>query len=286
MRTIVQAIQRERGAALMGVLNLTPDSFFDGGRYDASGAGERRIRELVEQGSDIIDIGGESTRPGAEPIPAGEQIRRIEAAVRYASGLQGVLVSIDTTSPEVADRMLSLGAHIINDVSCVADPDLARVVARHAASIVVMHARGPMTQMAGFSQYPQRGYEDVVMDVRREWLAARERAMSAGVAREDVWFDPGLGFQKNAGHSFELLARLEQFRELDTPIVVGPSRKSFISKVHRGGPETRLGGTIAACLAALERGASVLRIHDVFDVQQALAVARAVGSGPAGASHA
>lgn len=270
----------------MGVLNLTPDSFFDGGRYEASEAAEGRIRDLVEQGSDIIDIGGESTRPGSTAVAAHTQIARIEAAVRYAAGLQGLLVSIDTTSPEVADRMLSLGAHIINDVSCLADADLARVAARHRATLVVMHARGSMAQMAGFSQYPERAYEDVVTDVEREWLTARERALSAGVAREDVWFDPGLGFQKNARHSFELLARLEHFRALETPIVVGPSRKSFISKVHRGGPEARLGGTVAACLAAVERGACVLRVHDVFDVQQALAVARAVGSGQAGASHA
>ncbi len=279
VRDRLDSSTRARGAALMGVLNLTPDSFYDGGRFLGDAPARAQVDALLEAGADCLDIGGESTRPGAARVSAHEQITRIESAVRYAVG-RGALVSIDTTEPEVATRMLELGAHLVNDVSCLANPELAAVCARFDASLILMHSRGSMTDMRGFSQYPDSAYADVVADVAKEWRAARERAVSAGLDRERVFFDPGIGFAKNASQSFELLRGLARFVGEGVPIVVGASRKSFIAQVDPVPASDRLGGTIAACLLAVERGATVLRVHDVHAVAQALAVARAIQSGP------
>lgn len=268
-----------RGAALMGVLNATPDSFYDGGRYPSADRLLSRVDELIELGVDILDIGGESSRPGSEPVPAAGQLERIEAPVRHALA-RGALVSIDTTDPDVADAMLKAGAHAINDVSCLAEPELARVTARYGATLILMHARGPMSRMAGFSAYPEQGYSDVVNDVLSEWRTARDTAVTMGLAPGRVWFDPGIGFGKSARHSFSLLNALSFFSGEGVPIVVGPSRKSFIDLVDRGPPQQRLGGSIAAAIAAVERGASVLRVHDVRDMHQALVVSRAIRDVP------
>jgi dihydropteroate synthase len=267
----VLRICRERSAALMGILNVTPDSFYDGGRYLDEASVAERIEALVAEGADIIDIGGESSRPGSVKVPAAEQVARIEVAVRRAVA-SGVKVSIDTTSPEVADRMLGLGAHIVNDVSCLSDPELARVTARYQADLVLMHARGSMAEMKGFSVYAEDAYDDVVTDVLREWGAARDRALEVGLARDRVWLDPGIGFAKNARQSWELLRRLPELTAEGVPVVVGPSRKSFIGALDGSPPEQRLGGTIAACVLSVQRGAHVLRVHDVAAVKQALRV--------------
>ena len=258
----------------MGVLNVTPDSFFDGGRYDDAAHGARRIDELLLEGADLIDIGAESTRPGAAAIPAREQITRLEPALRHALH-SGALVSVDTASAEVARHALALGAHLINDVSCLADDDLARACAEAGAPLILMHARGPAASMAGFSVYPDAGYKDVVEDVRSEWRAARTRAVAAGMAAEDVYFDPGLGFAKNANQSYTLLARLAEFQS-EGLLVVGASRKSFLATVDGAPPEQRLGGSVAACLLAAARGAAIVRVHDVREVRQALRVAAVV----------
>jgi dihydropteroate synthase len=196
--------------------------------------------------------------------------------VKYAVERGGVLVSVDTTQPEVAQHALELGAHLVNDVSCLADSNLARVAARFGASLVIMHARGPMSAMAGYSAYPDAGYADVVEDVKREWRAARDRALAAGLPADRVLFDPGIGYNKSARHSFELLARLAEFRSEGALVVVGPSRKSFIASVDGAKNADRLGGTIAACLSSVARGAAVLRVHDVREVKQALAVSQRV----------
>jgi dihydropteroate synthase len=272
---LVDAACRARGAALMGVLNVTPDSFHDGGRYCTVEAATAHVTRLVEQRADIIDIGGESSRPGATPVKPDEQLARVEPALRFAIGQRRPLVSVDTTSPQVAERVLQLGADAINDVSCLADPELARVAARHGAALIIMHNRGPLGEMNGFSQYPDDAYHDVVEQTLMEWTAARDRAKRAGMDPDDILLDPGFGFAKNARHSFELLRRLEEFRSAGARIVVGPSRKSFIAAVDPSPPEHRLGGTIAACLLCAQRGASVLRVHDVAAVRQALAVASA-----------
>jgi dihydropteroate synthase len=261
----------------MGVLNATPDSFSDGGRYYQAEAARAHVDRLLDEGADLIDVGGESSRPGAEPVAAEEQIRRIGPALAHAVE-RGALVSIDTTSPEVAEHALRHGARVVNDVSCLANPELATVTARHGAVLILMHSREPMSTLRGFSCYPDDAYGDVVADVAAEWRGARDRALERGMPEDDVWLDPGLGFAKNARHSFELLRRLSELVAQGAPVVVGPSRKSFISAVDESPPSERLGGTIAACLHAARAGAQVLRVHDVAPVRQALAVARRLGA--------
>jgi len=258
----------------MGVLNVTPDSFFDGGRYDSAEQAKQRIDQLLRDGADLIDIGAESTRPGAAAISAAEQIARLEPALRYAAS-RGALISVDTASALVARHALALGAQLINDVSCLADEDLARACAEHDAPLIIMHARGPAASMAGFSVYPDTGYQNVIEDVRREWRAARARALSVGLSGEDIYFDPGLGFAKNAQQSYTLLAHLAEFQS-EGLMVVGASRKSFLASVDGAPPTERLGGSVAACLLAAARGAAILRVHDVREVGQALRVAAVV----------
>jgi dihydropteroate synthase len=275
---IIESAVLARGAALMGVVNVTPDSFFDGGRYFASGEAARRVDAVLEAGATIVDVGGESTRPGAESVHADEQIARIAPAIARAVE-RGAVASVDTTNAEVADFALLRGARIVNDVSCLADTALADIVSRREAALIVMHSRGPMTRMAGFSQWPEDGYADVVGEVRSELETARARAVARGVRPEHVFIDPGLGFAKSARHSFELLRRLGELRTPGDVLVVGPGRKSFIASVDPSSPEGRLGGTIAASLIAVERGAQVLRVHDVREVRQALAVAMAARVG-------
>lgn len=266
---------------IMGILNRTPDSFSDGGLFIDEGAALSRIEGMLSEGADLIDIGAESTRPGAPPVSDEEQIARIGASVREAARL-GAMVSIDTTSPVVAGRALAEGAAVVNSVSLDAAGALGALCARHGAALVLMHCRGSMAAMSGFSAYPDDAYDDVVEDVAREWSAAAERAMAAGLAREELILDPGLGFTKNARHSLELCARLDELCALGFPVLVGPSRKSFLARaaaVARGShtpPVARLGGSVAAALACASRGAAMVRVHDVAAVRQALAVAEAI----------
>jgi dihydropteroate synthase len=263
----------------MGILNLTPDSFFDGGRYEQPAQARTAVDRLVEAGAAIIDMGGESSRPGAEPVPAAEQIERLEPALLHARERRA-LVSVDTTSPEVALFAVDRGARIINDVSSLADAGLADVAAGSGAALILTHCRGPMSDMPGFSEWPDSAYDDVVDDVIAEWERTRDRACARGVPRENVWMDPGLGFSKNARHSLELIRRAAELRRAGAPVVLGPGRKSFIAHVDPCAPEERLGGTIAACLAAARQGVDVLRVHDVRDVRQALALSRALEPQP------
>ncbi|MCC6554943.1 MAG: dihydropteroate synthase [Polyangiaceae bacterium] len=265
----------------MGILNRTPDSFSDGGLFVDDGAARARIEAMLSEGADIIDIGAESTRPGARPVPDGEQIARVGASVRDAAGL-GAIVSIDTTSPAVAARALEDGAAVVNTVSLEPAAELGALCARHGAALALMHCRGAMSAMRGFSAYPDDAYGDVVADVAREWSAAAERAMAAGLPREDLILDPGLGFAKNARHSLELCARLDELCALGFPVLVGPSRKSFLARAaapagaEQAPPSERLGGTIAATLLCAARGAAIVRVHDVPAARQALAVAAAI----------
>jgi dihydropteroate synthase len=271
-------MRRESRPATMGVLNVTPDSFSDGGRYLSKEDARARIDRLLEEGATIIDVGGESTRPGARPVSAPEQIARTLDAVRYAAQERGAIVSIDTTSPDVAVAALEAGAQVVNDVSCLADPRLAEVAASRGALLVIMHSRGAMAEMPGFSTYASDAYGDIVEDVARELSAARDRAVGAGVSRDDVFLDPGLGFHKNASHSYELLARLSELSSLGAPLVVGASRKSFLARDLGVPAKDRIGGSIAAALSAARSGAAVLRVHDVLETRHALAVEAAIAA--------
>jgi dihydropteroate synthase len=271
---VLARTQSVRGVALMGVCNVTPDSFSDGGQYLEPTAARARVEDLIAQGADIIDIGGESTRPGAAAVPAAVQIERVLGPLRHAV-LRGACVSIDTASAEVAEACLNAGATAINDVSCLRDDALAKVVARRGAALVLMHARGTQEKMHGFSLYPDDGYGDVVDDVVAEWNAAAARATAAGVRRDALAMDPGLGFAKNARQSMELLARLDEIaRAIDVPVAVGASRKSFLTLVDTAAlPADRLGASIAAAQHAARAGAAILRVHDVRATRQALDLA-------------
>jgi dihydropteroate synthase len=260
----------------MGVVNTTPDSFSDGGRYLAPDAAIEKVDRLAAAGSDFIDIGGESTRPGAAAVPADEQLRRIEPALRHAVDHTDCAVSVDTTLAAVAEQALEWGADVINDISCLSEPSLASAAAKHGAALVIMHSRGAMSGMKGYSTWPDDDYQDIVRDVLRDWMPARERAVDLGVASDEIYFDPGLGFAKNARQSMEVVARLDEFASAGAPLLVGPSRKSFIGAVDGSEPGDRLGGTIAACLECVKRGAAVLRVHDVQPVRQAILLARAL----------
>lgn len=260
----------------MGVLNRTPDSFSDGGKYLDEGAAIARIDAMLDEGAAIIDVGAESTRPGAEPVSAAEQIARLGGAVREAVS-RGALVSIDTTLPEVAARALDDGASIVNTTSLDPAAELGALAASRGASLVLMHSRGPMRDMKGFSAYPDDAYGDVVASVSAELVAAADRAAAAGLDRSAIVLDPGLGFAKNARHSMELCARLDEIVALGYPVLVGASNKSFlVSALGASRPEDRVGGSIAAAILCAERGASILRVHDVAATAQALAVARAL----------
>lgn len=284
----------------MGVLNKTPDSFSDGGRFVNDSAALRHVELLRDEGADVLDIGAESTRPGSQPVPPSEQIERLGSLVRDAVELIPI-VSIDTTSVEVAQHALDQGASVVNSVALEPAAELGALCARYGAAFVLMHSRGPMSAMPGFSMVDDAAYGDVVADVAREWSAAAQRALDAGLPPSELLLDPGLGFAKNARHSIELCARLDELCALGFPVVVGPSRKSFLAKTaaaraaRREGekapapPEARLGGTIAATLACIEHGASVVRVHDVAQAQQAIAVFEAIEQAKGakeGADHA
>jgi dihydropteroate synthase len=275
VHSLLERVARQRTTLLMGIVNVTPNSFYDGGRYEAPEAGRQRVVHLLDEGADILDIGGESSKPGAPRVPPAQQLERIGAALGEALAHDAV-VSIDTANPEVAAAALERGAHIINDVTCLSDPELASAVARHDAYLLLSHARAHQSEMAGFSEWPDDDYRDVVREVLCDLDAARARAVDRGVQPDRVWFDPGLGFSKNARQSLELLARTRELVASNVVLVVGASRKSFIKAVHESPPEERLGGSLAASLWAARAGAQVLRVHDVAAMRQALLVEAAL----------
>ncbi len=259
---------------IMGILNVTPDSFWDGGRHHQPGLAISKAHELLEQGADIIDVGGESTRPGSEPVSADEETRRIGPVVERLVKELNAPISIDTRKSEVAERMLELGAHMINDISgLIHDPGMVDVVRRFDVPIVIMHMRGTPENMQSHTHY-----QDVVQDVRAELLERVAWAEANGIRAENIIIDPGMGFAKTAEQCIEMLARLQEFRDLGYPILVGPSRKSFIGKTVGLIPEQRLEATIAACVVAVMKGASIVRVHDVGEVARALRLVQVIRS--------
>ncbi|HYJ20501.1 MAG TPA: dihydropteroate synthase [Solirubrobacterales bacterium] len=255
----------------MGVVNVTPDSFSDGGLYLDPEAAIRHGVELARAGAEILDVGGESTRPGAEEVGLDEELRRVEPVVAGLAGGEAQ-ISVDTSKAAVAVAALGAGAEIVNDVTALrGDPEMAALCADRGATVVLMHMLGSPRTM---QENPV--YGDVVIDVKA-FLAERvEAAVAAGIAEERIWLDPGIGFGKSAEHNLELLRRLAELRELGRPLVIGTSRKSFIGKVDGSDAGERLGGTIASSVLAAAEGAAVLRVHDVAEVGQAMAVAGAI----------
>ncbi len=255
----------------MGIVNVTPDSFSDGGLFLAPEDAIAHGRELAADGADLVDVGGESTRPGADPVPAEEERRRVLPVIE-ALAADGIEVSIDTTKTAVAEPALEAGAKVVNDVSAFRfEPELAGLAASSGATCVLMHMLGEPRTM---QEDPR--YDDVVSDVRSFLEERLAFAVGQGVAEERVWLDPGIGFGKTAEHNLELLRRLDEIVAIGRPVVVGTSRKSFLGKITGRGEEGRLAGTVASNVMAFERGAEVFRVHDVAEVGDALRVADAV----------
>jgi len=257
---------------VMGIVNLTPDSFSDGGRFGDVDEALDEAERMVEAGAGLIDVGGESTRPGADRVPADEELRRILPFIERSSERLSVPISVDTRKAVVAREALGAGAEIVNDVSGLAyDPAMGEVVAGAGAGVVLMHMRGDPATMKGLAEY-----HDVPGEVAAELAAAVERARAAGIDEDTIVLDPGIGFAKAAPHSFAVLAHLGALATLGFPLLVGPSRKSFLGRVIDGGPTERTVGTVAACVAAYFGGARIFRVHDVGPVTQALAVTEAI----------
>ncbi len=277
-RTDRAASWRHRGgeldlsrARIMGIVNITPDSFSDGGRYLDPDAACRRAERLILEGADLLDLGGESTRPGSDPVPAEEEIARVVPVIGEIAKL-GVPVSIDTSKAEVARAALEAGAVIVNDVTALGDPAMATLVAETGAGLVLMHMLGrPKTMQT------DPVYADLIGEVGAFLVERRARAEAAGVERDRILLDPGIGFGKRLEHNLTLLARLPELASLGSPVLVGASRKRFLSTLTGvSEPEDRVAGSVAAAVAARMRGAAVLRVHDVAATREGLAVADAV----------
>jgi len=257
---------------VMGILNVTPDSFSDGGELPSAADVLRRAERMIEEGAALLDVGGESTRPGAPSVDTDEEIGRVVPAVEALSREFAVPISVDTRKADVARKALAAGASIVNDVSALSfDPHMGSAVAEAGAGVVLMHMRGTPADMR-----ERAVYADVTAEVRAELAEAVDRALEAGIRPEAIALDPGFGFAKDATQSLRLLGELSKLATLGFPMLVGPSRKSFLGEVLALPPKERAVGTAAACVLAYLGGARIFRVHDVAPVVQALAVAAAL----------
>jgi dihydropteroate synthase len=258
----------------MGIVNVTPDSFSDGGRHLDPAAAAEHARRLIAAGADILDIGAESTRPRAAPVDEAEELRRLIPVIEAVRADSDIAISVDTMKPNVARAAMAAGASVWNDVTALRwSPESLATAAELGCEVVLMHMLGE----PGTMQDDPR-YEDVVGEVTAFLLDRAQAAMAAGIPREAIWLDPGIGFGKTPAHNLTLIANLDSLVELGFPVVMGASRKRFIAAVDAGakGADDRLGGSIAVALAAARAGAGVLRVHDVRETVQALALDRAI----------
>jgi dihydropteroate synthase len=265
------SVENLRVPSLMGIVNVTPDSFSDGGQFLDPGRAVEHGRELVRQGADVLDIGGESTRPGAAAVDAEEELARVGPVIEGLAGV-GVPISIDTSKLAVAEAALGAGASMVNDVTALrAEPAIAALCSDRDAELVLMHMQGSPRTM---QENPT--YEDVVDDVKAFLEERMEFATAEGVPEERIWLDPGIGFGKTVEHNLELLHRLRELTELGRPLLVGTSRKSFLGKITGAEVDDRLGGTIASCALAFANGAAMIRVHEVREVREGMQVAAAI----------
>lgn len=259
-------------AYIMGVLNLTPDSFFDGRRFLEPEAAVQHAFRMEAEGADIIDLGGESTRPGAQAVPLKEEFRRVLPVLKRLSGRLKVPISIDTYKSEVAERCIQCGAEMVNDISGLYfDPRMKEIVARHQVPVIVMHMKGTPRDM---QKDPQ--YRDLIGEILSFFRESISRADAAGVPADKIIIDPGIGFGKSFAHNLDILKGLESFKVLGKPIMVGVSRKSFLGKILDLPVDERLEGSIAAALYAVLRGANIVRVHDVAATVRALRTVEAI----------
>jgi dihydropteroate synthase len=254
----------------MGIINVTPDSFSSDGIWSESGIKTdiaNLAQRLVKEGADIIDIGGESSRPGANPVPLKEELIRVIPAIKAIAKKVRIPISVDTSKPEVARLALDNGAVIVNDISGLRNPQMARIVARNNAGVIIMHMKGTPRNMQSNPTYAS------LMDEIIQYLkAAQERALDAGVKRENIVIDPGIGFGKSLKDNLSIINNLSELKVLGEPILVGTSRKSFIGKILNSGPSDRVFGTVSTCILAAKNGAHIVRTHDVSEVKQALRI--------------
>jgi dihydropteroate synthase len=258
-------------AHIMGVVNVTPDSFSDGGMFYEQDTAIRQALRLAEEGADIIDVGGESTRPGSSSVPADEEWRRVEPVIRALESETDVPISIDTMKPGVAWKAIEAGAIMVNDVSGLRDKEMIELVAREHVAVTIMHMLGEPKTM---QETPV--YRDVVKDVKDYLRGQMQVAMDAGVAKDSIVIDPGIGFGKTVEHNLELINHIPDLAELGRPVIIGASRKSFIGAITRAEVTDRLEGSLAAAVMAVVRGARILRVHDVKQTLRALKVAEAI----------
>lgn len=259
---------------IMGIVNVTPDSFSGDGLYKFSvKEAVDYAQKLVDDGADIIDVGGESSRPGAKPVSVKEELSRTISVVKALAKKINVPVSIDTYKPEVARRSLDNGAQIVNDISGLRQARMAAVIKQHKAGVVIMHMKGRPRTM---QKNPE--YDSLIDDILRYFSSALFRAQEAGIERDKIIIDPGLGFGKTLEHNLEILNRVGEFKVLGRPIMAGTSRKSFIGKILDAPARERVFGTVSSCVLAAKNGANLLRVHDVKEVKQALEVADAINN--------
>jgi len=254
---------------IMGILNVTPDSFSDGGLFDTFDAAVAHAKQMVSDGADIIDIGGESSRPGSEPLSEKEELARILPVVTRLLQKLSVPISIDTYKPHVADVCLKAGAHLINDITGLTNQKMRTVVADHAVPVVMMHMRGTPKNM---QQNPI--YQDVLGEINTFFQTQISLAQKAGI--HQIIIDPGIGFGKTLEHNLQILRHLDAFTTLGHPLLVGPSRKSFIGTITGRPANERLEGTIAAMTIAIMNGANIVRVHDVKECKRAIQVVDAI----------
>jgi dihydropteroate synthase len=258
---------------VMGILNVTPDSFSDGGRFAAPEAAADRAEELVAAGADWIDIGGESTRPGSQPVDPAEQIRRVLPALKLIRRRLPILISIDTTKAQVAEAALNEGADLVNDISAGEDdPNMLATVARRGVAIILMHRLGPPATMQ-----VNPTYQDVTAEVSQALAARRQAALDAGIKRENILLDPGIGFGKTVSHNLQLMHDTAKLAGLGQPLVVGPSRKSFMAKITgEAAAGDRLFATAASVAWCVANGAAAVRVHDVGPIAKVVRMIRAI----------
>jgi dihydropteroate synthase len=255
----------------MGILNVTPDSFSGDGIYEDPAKAVSRAITMVKEGADIVDIGGESSRPGSEPLNAKEELMRVAPVVRGLVECD-VPISIDTYKPEVAREVLELGANMINDITGLRDPQMAELIAGYKAGVIIMHMKGePKTMQDNLV------YERGLMEEVKDFLCSRiAMAKDAGIRTENIVVDPGIGFGKTLNHNLEIIRNLGSFKDLEQPVMISPSRKSFIGKILDLPADRRLEGTLAAVVASVINGADIVRVHDVQECSRAIKVADAI----------
>lgn len=256
---------------VMGILNVTPDSFFDGGKYNKLESATLQALQMEKQGASIIDVGGESTRPGAQEISADEELERVLPVIEHIRKNSDIAISVDTSKPEVMRQAVGAGATIINDVRALQAPNAMQTAAELQVPVCLMHMQGQPRSMQVAPHY-----DDVVREVRDFLIDRADKCLRAGITKQNIWLDPGFGFGKSLQHNLQLMQQLENFTALDYPVLVGVSRKSMLGKILDAEVEERLAGSLALATIAMMKGATVIRVHDVKETMDAVKVFQAM----------